>query len=216
MFFSAQADPNTSTNYLTDWMAASLTANTLSANQSKSNFKTFSFRNSAPIALAKNPSTSMVWALIRQFLSWASSVSAGMTDWLSDSTPKTLVIKLSFLKRVILTSESWSLRRAKKIGRICSLVDFLPSTGDSDKIDDAKEFLTNELVSDYMVFKRGSSLDSMSSASSNSDNPSVLRQAIDFISGSGSWRNLRWYWRKTFLNWSFPTAYATSTILSQK
>lgn len=60
-------------------MEAWRTENTLSCIQSSNIFNTLSFRNSGPTALAKNPNTSIVYALILQFLSYANSVNAGTT-----------------------------------------------------------------------------------------------------------------------------------------
>lgn len=91
------------------------------------------------MARAKKANTSIVWARMRQFLSYASSVSAGMTDYDRDSTPRTLVMRLSFLNKVIRTSESVSFRSVRKMGKMCSDVPFLPSTGDKARIDDAIE-----------------------------------------------------------------------------
>lgn len=61
-------------------MAADLTENTLSPIQSSNNLTTFSDKNSGPIALAKKANTSIVEARILQFLSYANSVNAGITD----------------------------------------------------------------------------------------------------------------------------------------
>ena len=60
-------------------MAVYLTEKTLSPIQSNNNLRTLSDKNSGPIALAKKLKTSIVEALILQFLSYANSVKAGIT-----------------------------------------------------------------------------------------------------------------------------------------
>ena len=60
--------------------------------------------------------------LILQFLSSLKSFSAGTIDYYRFSSPITLLRCSNLLNKLSLTSDDSSLKSAKKIGKICSLV----------------------------------------------------------------------------------------------
>ena len=102
----------------------------------------FSLKNASPSCLARIGNYSTTESLILQFLSWDSSVKAGIIDWDRFSIPRTLFKSSSLLKRLSLTSDDSSLNKAKKMGKICSLVLALSIYGQIPKIFSASALLT--------------------------------------------------------------------------
>ena len=82
----------------------------------------FSTKKGSPSCLASTGNCSTTESLMRQFLSYESSVRAGMIDWDRFSIPITWFRSSNLLKRLSLTSELSSLSSAKKRGRMCSFV----------------------------------------------------------------------------------------------
>jgi hypothetical protein len=102
----------------------------------------FSLKNYSPSCLARIGNCSTTDNLILQFLSWLSSVRAGIIDWDKFSMPRTLFISSSLLNKFNLTSEDSSLNKAKKIGKICSFVAALSIMGQRASKFSANEDLT--------------------------------------------------------------------------
>lgn len=79
---------------------------------------------------------------ILQFLSSLKSFKAGTIDYYKFSRPITLFKCSNLLNKLSLTSEDSSLKRAKNIGKICSLVYVLSIMGQSESIFSASAYLT--------------------------------------------------------------------------
>lgn len=123
-------------------MAASLIEKMLSLNQVIQIAFNFSTKKASPSCLAKVGNCSTTECLILQFLSYDSSVKAGIIDYERFSIPITEFKSSSLLNKLSLTSELSSLRRAKNRGKMCSLVEALSTTGHSAKIFSARADLT--------------------------------------------------------------------------
>lgn len=138
----AQATPKISVSYLRLVIAASLIEKILSLNQVMQIGASLSLKKASPNYLAKIGNYSTTESLILQFLSWLSSVSAGIIDWDKFSIPSTLFKSSSLLNKFNLTSEDSSLNKAKNIGRMCSLVLALSMTAHSASKFSASALLT--------------------------------------------------------------------------
>lgn len=114
-----------------------------------------STKNASPSYLARVGNCSTTECLILQFLSWESSVKAGIIDYERFSMPMTWFRSSSLLKRFNLTSELSSLRSAKKRGNMCSFVAALSIIGQIANRFSAKALLTYWKVSVYSFFKQG-------------------------------------------------------------
>lgn len=123
-------------------IAASLIENMLSLNQAMQIGESFSLKKASPSCLARMGNCCTTDCLILQFLSYDNSDRAGMIDCDRFSIPSTLLSSSSLLNRLSLTSDESSLSRAKKIGRICSLVLPLSITAHSARIFSASALFT--------------------------------------------------------------------------
>ena len=103
-------------------MAASLIEYTLSFNHLMQIGISLSVKNCSPNYLASVGYCSTTDSLILQFLSSLRSLRAGTIDCYRFSSPITWFKSSNLLNKLSLTSEDSSLRSAKKIGRMCSLV----------------------------------------------------------------------------------------------
>lgn len=101
-----------------------------------------SLKKCSPSCLAKTGNYSTTDILILQFLSWLSSVKAGIIDYDRFSIPITAFRSSSLLNKLSLTSELSSLSNAKKIGNMCSFVAYFSIIGHKAKIFSDKELLT--------------------------------------------------------------------------
>lgn len=122
MLRSAHWDPKIWVSSLRFWMLATLMEYTESLSHLKHIGMSFSVKNASPSYLARAGYYSTTESLILQFLSSERSFKAGTIDCWRFSRPITLLSSSRRLKRLSLTSLLSSLRRARKIGRICSLV----------------------------------------------------------------------------------------------
>ena len=118
----------------------------------------FSLKKASPSYLARTGNCSTTDNLILQFLSWLSSVRAGMIDWARCSIPNTLFKSSKRLKRFSLTSELSSLSRAKNMGRTCSFVACFSMIGQRGSRFSARAALTYWKLSVYNFFKVGTIL----------------------------------------------------------
>ena len=128
---------------------------TLSFNHLKHMGISFSVKNASPSYLASAGYCSTTESLILQFLSSERSLSAGTIDCCKFSRPITLFSSSSLLKRFRRTSELSSLRSAKKIGKMCSLVGPFSIILQMESKFSARAYLTYGNWSVLSLFKLG-------------------------------------------------------------
>jgi len=138
----AHVTPKISVNCLKLPNAASLIEKILSLSHVIQIGANFSLKNASPSYLARIGNYSTTESLILQFLSWDNSVNAGIIDCDRFSMPRTLFKSSSLLNKFSLTSDDSSLSKAKKMGKICSLVLALSIYGHIPKIFSARALLT--------------------------------------------------------------------------
>lgn len=115
----------------------------------------FSTKKGSPSCFARMGNYSTTENLILQFLSYDSSVSAGMIDYDRFSIPITWFKYSSLLNKLRRTSELSSLNNAKNRGNMCSFVAAFSITGQIERIFSAKALRTYWKVSIYSFFRHG-------------------------------------------------------------
>lgn len=148
-----------------------------------------SVKNASPSYLARTGNYSTTDSLILQFLSWLSSVNAGIIDYVRFSIPITWFMSSSLLNRFNLTSELSSLNKAKNIGKMCSFVGPFSIIGHSESKFSARALLTYWNWSVYNFFKQGTILVTMLYESRILQKSASLLDAAVLTSDSLSYRN---------------------------
>lgn len=186
--FEAHETPNISVSSFRFLMAASLMEKMLSLSQAIQIGESFSLKKASPNYLAKMGNCWTTDCLILQFLSWDNSERAGMIDCERFSMPSTLFSSSRRLKRFSLTSDESSLSKAKKIGKMCSLVLPLSITAQRARTFSASALFTYWKESTCNFFKQGMILTIMLYASRMRQNSASREAAAVRTSDSESER----------------------------
>ena len=141
-FCSDHYEPKTLVNSLKLVSEAILIEYTGSLSHFKQIGRSLSVMNYWPSCFARAGYYSTTDSLILQFLSSERSLSAGTIDCCRFSRPMTWLICSSRLNKLSLTSLDSSLRRAKKMGKICSLTWALSTRGQRARMFSARACLT--------------------------------------------------------------------------
>ena len=123
-------------------MAASLIVKIESFSQATLIVLSLLLKNCSPSCRARTGNCSTTLSLMRQFLSWDSSVRLGMIDCYKSSIPITWFRSSSLLNKFRRTSEFSSLSRLRKMGRMSSLVGPRSMMGQIERMFSARADLT--------------------------------------------------------------------------
>lgn len=162
----------------------------LSLNQVMHMALSFSTKKASPSYFARVGNCSTTECLILQFLSCESSVKAGIIDCDKFSIPITWFKSSSLLNRFSLTSELSSRRRAKKSGRMCSLVAALSTIGHRANRFSANALLTYWKVSVCNFLRHGIIFSTIVLPSSTLQKSESLLTAAVLTSDSESYKKL--------------------------
>lgn len=201
---TAHCGPNISVNSFTLLRAASLIEYMLSLSQVIQIGFSFSTKNASPSCLASVGNCSTTECLILQFLSYDNSVKAGIIDWERFSIPITWLRSSSLLKRLRRTSELSSLSKARKSGRMCSLVALFSTSGHNANKFSASALLTYWKVSVCNFLIQGTILLMMVFASRILQKSASLEAAAVRTSDSESYKKEQKLGRRCSLAWSKP------------